>query len=109
VTVKGCEVFSYVGNAKNVGHSDANSVFDKTHGRARSKNRASKSRFIELIGKRKKLYFDKLLKISVSSSGPTFALASLIAVLTNCQVNRIYKQYELLMGTQKEMKRSQVG
>jgi hypothetical protein len=79
VTVKGCEVFSYVGNAKNVGHSDANSVFDKTHGRARSKNRASKSRFIELIGKRKKLYFDKLLKISVSSSGPTFALASLIA------------------------------
>jgi hypothetical protein len=32
-----------------------------------------------VIGKRKTLYFDKLLKISVSSSGPTFALASLIA------------------------------
>jgi hypothetical protein len=54
VTVKGCEVFhNYVGNVKNVGHSDANSVFDKRHGRARSKRGVSKSRFIELCNWKK--------------------------------------------------------
>jgi hypothetical protein len=50
VTIKGCDIFSYVGNA-NVGHSDDHFVFDNRHRRTRSEGGREKREFIELIKK----------------------------------------------------------